>query len=150
MRETGASRAKSDVWSWADKVWSIYSFFSFKETKDVEVAFEELAKKAGLKGDEQLAASDLFLDGILESESKRLGLPVKMTRKGLGRNMAGWQLVGGIPSNKVSPSPSVKPGVVDEEMGMVDKLKVELEETKLELLQLKKAMQEMAHSSSGR
>jgi hypothetical protein len=73
-----------------------------------------------------------------------------MTRKGLGRNMAGWQLVGGIPSNKVSPSPSVKPGVVDEEMGMVDKLKVELEETKLELLQLKKAMQEMAHSSSGR
>jgi hypothetical protein len=139
-----------DAWSWADKVWSIYSFFSFKKTKDVEVAFEELAKKAGLKGDEQLAASDLFLDGILESESKRLGLPVKMTRKGLGRNMAGWQLVGGIPSNKVSPSPSVKPGVVDEEMGMVDKLKVELEETKLELLQLKKAMQDMANRSSGR
>ena len=59
------------------------------------MAFEELAKKAGLKGDEQLAASDLFLDGILESESKRLGLPVKMTRKGLGsRSIAGWQLVG--------------------------------------------------------
>ena len=38
-----------DAWSWADKVWSIYSFFSFKETKDVEVAFEELAKKAGQK-----------------------------------------------------------------------------------------------------
>ena len=73
-----------------------------------------------------------------------------MTRKGLGRNMAGWQLVGGIPSNKVSPSPSVKPGVVDEEMGMVDKLKAELEETKLELLQLKKAMQEMAQWLSGR
>ena len=62
------------------------------------MAFEELVKKAGLKGDEQLAASD-FLDGILESESKRLGLPVKMTRKGLGnrgRSIAGWQLVGGI------------------------------------------------------
>ena len=43
-----------------------------------------------------------------------------------------------IPSNKVSPSPSVKPGVVDEEMGMVDMLKAELEETKRELLQLKK------------
>ena len=55
------------------------------------MAFEELAKKAGLKGDEQLAASDLFLDGILESESKRLGLPVKMTRKGLA---AGALLVG--------------------------------------------------------
>ena len=140
-----------DAWSWADKVWSIYSFFSFKETKDVEVAFEELVKKAGLKGDEQLAASD-FLDGILESESKRLGLPVKMTRKGLGnrdRNIAGWQLVG-IPSNKVSPSPSVKTGVVDEEMGMDNKLKAELEETKLELLQLKKAMQEMEHRPSGR
>ena len=140
-----------DAWSWADKVWSIYSFFSFKETKDVEVAFEELVKKAGLKGDEQLAASD-FLDGILESESKRLGLPVKMTRKGLGnrgRNIAGWQQVG-IPSNKVSPSPSVKTGVVDEEMGMDNKLKAELEETKLELLQLKKAMQEMANRPSGR
>jgi hypothetical protein len=59
-----------------------------------------------------------------------------MTRKGLGsRSIAGWQLVGGIPSNKVSPSPSVKPGVVDEDMGMVDRLKAELEETKLELLQ---------------
>jgi hypothetical protein len=34
-------------------------------------------------------------------------------------------------------------------MGMVDKLKAELEETKLELLQLKKAMQEMAQWSSG-
>ena len=73
----------------------------------------------------------MFLDGILESESKRLGLPVKMTRKGLGRNMAGWLLVGGISRNKVSPSPSVKPGAVHEEMGMVDKLKAELEETKL-------------------
>ena len=64
-----------------------------------------------------------------------------------------WQqehLVGGIPSNKVSPCPSVKPGVVDEEMGMVDKLKAELKETKRELLQLKKAMQEMANRSSGR
>jgi hypothetical protein len=87
---------------------------------------------------------------FLESESKRLGLPVKLTRKGLGRNMAGWLLVGRIPSNKVSPSPSMKPGVVDEEMGMVDKLKAELEETKLELLQLKKAMQEMANRTYGR
>ena len=59
-------------------------------------------------------------------------------------------MVGGIPSNKVSPSPSVKPGVVDEEMGMDNKLKAELEETKLELLQLKKAMQEMANRPSGR
>ena len=50
----------------------------------------------------------------------------------------------------MSPSPSVKPGVVDEEMGMVDKLEAELEETKLELLQLKKAMQEMANRPSGR
>ena len=74
-----------------------------------------------------------------------------MTRKGLGsRSIAGWQLVGGIPSNIVSPSPSVKPGVVDEDMGMVDRLKAELEETNLESLQLKKAMQEMAHRSSGR
>jgi hypothetical protein len=122
-----------DAWSWADKVWSIYSFFSFKETKDIEVAFEELVKKAGLTGDEQLAASD-FLDGILESESKRLGLPVKMTRKGLGSRSICW-LAAGWTSNKVSPSPSVKPGVVDEDMGMVDRLKAELKETKLELLQ---------------
>jgi hypothetical protein len=47
---------------------------------------------------------------------------------------AGRQLVGGIPSNKVSPCPSVKP--------RVDKLKTELEETKLELLQSKKTMQD--------
>ena len=42
------------------------------------------------------------------------------------------------------------PNLVDEEMGMVDKLEAELEETKLELLQLKKAMQEMANRPSGR
>ena len=50
----------------------------------------------------------------------------------------------------MSPSPSVKTGVVDEEMCMDNKLKAELEETKLELLQLKKAMQEMANRPSGR
>ena len=50
----------------------------------------------------------------------------------------------------MSPIPSVKPGVVDEEMGMVDKLKAEIEEITLELLQLKKAMQEMEHRPSGR
>ena len=41
--------------------------------------------------------------------------------------LAGTWLVGGISSNKVSPSPSVKPEAVHEEMGMVDKLKAELE-----------------------
>ena len=61
-------------------VWSVYSFYCIdKATEDVEVAFNNLSFLAGLAGNE-LAAADLFLDSILESESKRLGTTI--SRKG--------------------------------------------------------------------
>ena len=50
-----------------------------KATPHVEDAFNNLSVLAGLAGNE-LAAADLFLDSILESESKRLGTTI--SRKG--------------------------------------------------------------------
>ena len=61
-------------------VWSVYSFYCIdKATQDVEVAFNNLSFLAGLAGN-NLVAADLFLDSILESESKRLGITI--SRKG--------------------------------------------------------------------
>ena len=61
-------------------VWSVYSFYCIdKATPHVEDAFNNLSFLAGLAGNE-LAAADLFLDSILESESKRLGITI--SRKG--------------------------------------------------------------------
>jgi hypothetical protein len=65
-----------DAWSWADKIWSVYSFFCIdKKTVDVEEAFLNLVRLAGVSGDDMVQA-DLFLDKILESESKRLGYTI--------------------------------------------------------------------------
>ena len=66
----------------------MYSFYCIdKATPHIEDAFNNLSFLAGLAGNE-LADADLFLDSILESESKRLGITI--SRK--GRQAAGKTL----------------------------------------------------------
>ena len=117
---------KYDAWAWKDKIFSIYSYYSFKELKplpyikgskikeaewkekDVAAAFQELEIRVGLKG-KDLVASGILLEKILKSENVRLGVNLSKSlskaSEPIDRSASATsvKVTGRLPSNKVFP-----------------------------------------------
>jgi hypothetical protein len=57
------------AWSKVDKVWSIYSFFCWAQTSDLNTALSKLADTAGLRSKEELEYVEEFRQSLLPHAS---------------------------------------------------------------------------------